>query len=236
VDNSQIIVQLKKLKNTELVELCAQTPDNRNAWLEFYHRFDEWIWLVIARECKAKAISRVDFQYQKTIPDLVQDVYVKLVSNECKALKNFVGASENSIYKYLNIIAKNVVKNHLTKIRAQKRPFIKKSIDEVVIVGENDERISIKEGIRSTDFDVEEEVAVEILQDEIEAILDRILKGKDKQRNKLMFKLHLFEGFSAEEIASQFPFGLTSKRVSNLIADIRRSLRQELLEQRLELF
>lgn len=218
------------------MRLCAQEPGNRKAWAEFYNRFDERIWLVIYRECKAKGINRLDSQLQKTVQDLVQDVYVKLIADKCKALNNFIGMSENSIYTYLGIIAKNVVNNYITKIKAQKRPSFEKSIDEILTISEKGEKILITHKIKSAYSDVEEKFTLEILKEEIDHILDTILKGKDKERNKLIFKLHLYEGISVEDLASKFHFGLSSKRISNLITDIKKELRQELLERMIEVY
>lgn len=226
-------MHLKNCKNTELVDLCAQEPWNRKAWLEFYNRFDERIWLVIYRECKALGIIKQDAQFQETVKDLVQDVYVKLTDNNCRALKNFVGASENSIYTYLGIIAKNVVRNYHIKISAQKRPSSQKLIDDAINISERGEKILVRDVGNLSYSGVEEEFSIVILKEEIDEILDKILKSKDKDRNKLIFKLYFYEGFSAEEIASRFKFNLSAKRIRNLVTEIKKKLRQELLERRM---
>jgi RNA polymerase sigma factor (sigma-70 family) len=222
------------MKNAELIELCAREPWNRKAWLEFYNRFDKRIWLVIYRECKAMGISRQADQFKQTVEDLVQDVYVKLSDNNCKALKNFVGASENSIYTYLGIIAKNVVRNHAIKVKAQKRPSIEKSLDEVIAISETGEKILIRDTVRSPGSAAEQDFSVEILREEIEDILNKILTGKQLERDKLIFKLHLYQKFSAEDITKKFNFGLSSKRISNLITSIKKDLRQELSKRLME--
>jgi RNA polymerase sigma factor (sigma-70 family) len=222
------------MKNTELVALCAQESWNRKAWREFYNRFDARIWLVIYRECKAMGIIKQATQSKQTIEDLVQEVYVKLADNDCKALKNFIGASENSIYTYLGIIAKNVVKNHFIKMKAQKRPTLEKSIDDVSTITETGEKILIRDVVRPTYSDVEQNFSVEILKQEVEDILNNILKGKEKERNRLIFKLHLYKKFSAEDIANKFNFGISSKRISNLITAIKKQLQQELLKRMIE--
>jgi RNA polymerase sigma factor (sigma-70 family) len=221
-------VNIKDLDNVELIRLCAQESSNRNAWIEFYNRFDERIWLVIYRESEKMGFTKEDSQFQNTLKDLVQEVYLKLVANDCKALKNFTGASVNSIYTYLGVIAKNVVKNHVISINAQKRSLPEKSLDEVLTITENGQKIYTKDVIKSPDSDIEDELSVTILKEEIDSILDNILKNKDKDRNKLIFKLCFYEGFSPEEIASQFGFGLSSKRISNLTTEIKNKLRQEL--------
>ena len=226
-------MNIKDLDNVELIRLCAQESSNRNAWIEFYNRFDERIWLVIYRESEIMGITKEDPQFQNTIQDLVQEVYVKLVANDCKALKNFTGASVNSIYAYLGVIARNVVKNHVISINAQKRSLLEKSLDEVLTITENGQKIYTKDVIKSPDSAIEDELSVTILKEEIDNILNKILKNKDKDRNKLIFKLYFYEGFSVEEIASQFNFGLSLKRISNLTSDLKKKLRQELFAQQM---
>jgi len=220
-------VDLTKIKNNDLVSLCARELSNRKAWLEFYDRFDDRIRLVIYRECKAIIIDERDAQFQETIEDLVQDVYMKLLANNCKALKDFIGASENSIYTYLGIIARNVVLNYATKMNAQKRPTVERSIDEVLDITEKGGKIRIK-NFGSSPFD---DLEVEFLKEELETILDRIMTGSFKQRNKLIIKLHIYWGLSAEEIVSQLPYQMSPKTVSNLITRIKQQLREQLLDQ-----
>lgn len=219
-------MNVKKLTNNELVNLCAQNPRNRSAWLEFYSRFDERIWLVICRECKEKGLYENTPQFHQIVQDLVQDVYVKLVEKNCKALKAFVGVSENSIFTYIGIIAKNVVRNYLIKRGAQKRPSIKKTIDEALL----------SQDLEYAFATVEEEFTLEIRKEEIEHILENSIKGRDKERNKLIFNLYFYEGFSPEEIAAQFDFALSAKRIGNIISDIKQELRKELLLQKMEIY
>lgn len=226
-------MNIKKLNNNELIKLCARESWNRNAWLEFYSRFDERIWLVVYRNYKTLGLHKRDSQFQMTVEDLVQEVYARLTDNNCKALKEFKGASENSIYAYLAVIARNVVKNYFISINAQKRSLHEKSLDDVLTITEDGQKIFVKDVIKSPYSDVEDEFAVVILKEDIDDILDKILKNKDKDRNKLIFKLYFYEGFSVEEIASQFNFGLSSKRISNLTSDLKKKLRQKLFEPKM---
>lgn len=227
---------IKRLTNTELVKLCAQEPGNRKVWVEFYSRFDERIWLAIYRECREKGFTENRSQFHQTVQDLVQDVYLRLVDKNCKALRDFIGVSENSIFTYLGIIAKNVVRNYLTKKGAQKRLSIEKSIDEVILISEESGEVFIKDVLKSTYIGAEEEFKPEICKEQIEDILDEFLKGKASARNKLIFKLHFYEGFSPEEITKQFGVKISSKRVRNLISEIKKKLRKELLAKNMEIY
>jgi len=224
-------MSLKNLSNTQVIQLCACDPTNRNAWSEFYNRFDDRIWAVVYRECREKQVAAKPQQFDQIVQDLVQDVYLRLVEKKCQALRDFQGASENSIYTYLGIIARNIVRNYLVKMKAQKRPLINKSIDDILSTSRDQIQ---KDESKLVYVNGEEGFSVEILKEEIDEILERCLAGQDKERNKIIFKLYLYEDFSPEEIASQLESSLSEKRIRNIIGQIKRVLRGELLEQRFE--
>jgi len=106
-------MKLKEISHSELVNLCSQESKDRYAWIEFCSRFDQHIWSVINRECREKNIFENFSQPKQVMNDLVQEVYVKLIEKDKKALRDFQGRYENSIFLYLGTIAKNVVRNHL---------------------------------------------------------------------------------------------------------------------------
>jgi len=228
-----MILDLKKLTNTELIRRCSEDPQNRLLWLEFCHRFDERIWLIVYRECRDRGLAEKKDQIKQTVQDLVQEVYLKLLKNNCKALTSFIGASENSIYTYLGIIARNVVCNHVTKMNAHKRPNIGKSLNDISS-GCKDYEIFIPSPINEET--IAQELSFEMLKEEIDLILNQNLKEKYKERNKLIFKLYFYEKFSPDEIASKLGFEVTSKRVLNLIAEIKTLLRRELLNRNVDVY
>lgn len=221
-------LDLKELTNTELIRKCAQNPQNRFLWVEFYNRFDERIRLMVYRECQNKGLLANSKNKKQFLEDLVQDVYAKILEKDCGALKNYVGASDNSIFAYLGIISINVVRNHITSQNAKRRPNIEKSID--------DDFSAIKDRYWILDpnanlNDAEEWLALESLLNEIEIVLDDCAKGKYLDRNKEIFKLCVFEGYSAEEVTENFEFGLSSKRVGNLISVLKKCVREKLLDK-----
>ena len=211
-----------RLKNTELVKLCANNPNNNSAWSEFLARYEEPIYRTITQECKKSEHKIYFFQFEETVNDLVQDVYFKILENDCKALKRFRGESENSIYSYLNAIAKNVVKNYITKMHAQKRPRIKKSLEDVAQLIETNGKTHPNNN--SGTFSMEQEVTLKILKEEIDDCLARTLTGKKKTRNKVIYQLYLYDGFSPKEIALLFDFCISTKRIANIICDSKRKL------------
>ncbi len=224
------MVNLKELTNTELVKLCAQNTMNRELWDEFYARFDERIWLCVYRECHDKKITTNKRELKLVVKDLVQEVYVKLVTKNCKALREFQGVSENSIYSYLGMITKNVVRNYVIQKSAKKRPQITESLDEMLNAAA--ERLE-KDRFISVDRGYEDDLSFAIMKQAIDLILDRQLKGADAARNKVIFKLFLYEGLSPQEIADQLAFPLSEKRIRNIITEIKKMLRRELLAEQM---
>jgi len=196
--------------------------------VEFCSRFDERIWLIVYRECRDRGLAKQKDQIRQTVQDLVQEVYLNLLKNDCKALTCFIGASENSIYTYLGIIARNVVCNYVTKMNAQKRPNIDKPLNDTSS-GFNDYEIFNISQINKEP--IEQDLLLEMLKEEIDLILNQNLKDKYKERNKLIFKLYFYEEFSPDEIASKLGFTVTAKRVLNLVAEFKTLLRRELLNR-----
>ena len=227
-------MDISKLDNLSLIGLCARQSKNLKAWREFYNRFDECIWLAIIRECKEKLSVRERSQFDQIVQDLVQDVYMRILEKDCKALRTFKGNHEHSVYLYLSTISKNVVRNHLIKMAAQKRPVVDKSIHEEQYISSDGRGVPVAERIPAY-ADTEEPYMLEDLENEIDSILDIYLKGKDRERNKIIFKMHFYEECSAEEIARQFNFGLSSKRIGNIISELKQILRKALLERRMEM-
>ncbi len=217
-----------KLPNTVLIHICGHNPKNRAAWTEFYSRFNDRIRLFIYRECKNKIHHSRDSKFFQIVQDLVQDVYVKLVSNGAKALKNFKGANENSIYLYLGIIAKNTVRNYVIQEKAQKRPSIEKSLDDPLYPEVKQNQLVLHDRLHPHYSNIDEQIMLHDLEDEIIDVIDDAYPKKNRERNKIIFKLYFCEGFSAENIATQFGYNLSVKRVSNLISDIKSLLQDKL--------
>lgn len=221
-----------KLSNTALIHICGHDPKNRSAWAEFYTRFNDHIRLAVYRECKNKIHRNRDVQFSQIVQDMVQDVYMKLVSNKAKALKDFKGTNKNSIYLYLGVIAKNTVLNYVIQSTAQKRPPIEKSLDDPLYSNTAKNQLVIRDRLHPHDSNIDEQIMFKDLEDEIMKIIDEGFHRRRKERNKIIFKLYFYEGFTVEDIATQFGYRLSVNRARNLIRDIR-NLLQEKLKDRL---
>jgi RNA polymerase sigma factor (sigma-70 family) len=223
-------MDLKKLNNTELVKLCAQQLDSEPVWSEFCSRFHSSIQSSVYRECsQVGIISRSSST--NVYEDLVQEVYLKLVGSDCKALREFKGSAENSIYLYLGTIARNVVLNYLSSVKAKKRDAIQVSLDSPIETEGDQDSLPLESSIRSQQLDLEEHLKGVSLREEVEEILDQSVQGKNKARDRLIIRLAIYEGFSAEEIAQRFPTDLSVKGIANTVSRLKQALQQGLLER-----
>src|SRR5437870_5830793 len=119
----------------ELLKRCLQRPPNEGAWREFVQRYHGAIKTSVARTFHLRASQETDRRAQfpeDLIDDLVQVVYMRLVEEGNRALDRFEGEHENSIFQYLGIISVNVVRDHFREAKAQKRPKVTFSLDELL--------------------------------------------------------------------------------------------------------
>jgi RNA polymerase sigma factor (sigma-70 family) len=220
-------MNLKTLTHTRLIKLCAEEPRNERAWTEFCKRFDDRIRLIILRECQQKHLTRDKSQYGEIFEDLVQDVYVKLVQGNCKALREYKASAENAIYTYLAIIARNAVRGYFTKENAIKRRARLASLETPVAASSDEGEMQLGDTIRSLDPAPDANLEQESQEQEIENLLDKILKGKNKARDKLICKLFWFEKLSPEEISAHYGIRLSPKRIINILSGIKKRLAAE---------
>ncbi|MGH7596559.1 MAG: sigma-70 family RNA polymerase sigma factor [bacterium] len=217
-------MNFKTLANTELIELCAEAPRNEQGWMEFCARFDGHIRLMILRACREKNFYKDKPQFEEIFEDLVQEVYFKLVQKNCKALREFKAPAENAIYGYLAIIARNVVRGHFTKEGAKKRQARLISLEAPVAASSEDGELRVIDTIPTPEPGPEASFDLEGQKQDIEDLLDKMLTGKSKVRDKLIFKLYCFEKFLPEQISAHCGIGLSPKRIINIISGIKKRL------------
>lgn len=203
-------VNIRHLSNVQLVRLCARKPKNELAWDEFVRRFNQHITLFVIRAFSAKSPEplRLEETHQsETIRDLVQDVYLRLLENERQALRRFHGYHENSIYAYLARIATTVVLDHQRQASADKRT----AQTNLPVRGLSPKEHPFNERVTIADLTCQ---------------LDRLLEGEHKQRDILIFLLHVVDGLTTSEIASQPGMGLTQSGVESVLRRIKLKLRE----------
>lgn len=201
----------------ELLKKCSERPADQAAWDEFVRRYHVTIKSFVRRTYHQKA--RVDPEREPQFPedmieDLVQSVYMKLVEDGNSALKHFEGEHENSIFQYLGMISMNVVRDHVRVMTAKKRPRVTVSLDQLLMRGD---RAFPEESVIAIESAPVTENGVTFAEDEIEQALKKVVKGKNRDRDALIFKLRFYEGLTFSEITEALGLDLSPVSVGSII-------------------
>ena len=210
---------------SELLERCSRQPCDNAAWEEFVRRYQSTIRSQVVKTFQTKAREDLDRRPQfpdDLIEDLVQEVYKRLVTDRSRALKRFEGEHENSIYQYLIMISINVVRDHFREARAQKRPKVSESLDQLLEIGDN--ALLGRAAIQNSPL---------ITLDEIEQALRKAVTGKNRERDMLIFKLRFYEGLTLEEITRVIGGKLSAISIGSILNRMLKKLRR-ILEQDLK--
>jgi RNA polymerase sigma factor (sigma-70 family) len=210
----------------ELLKRCARRPPEHAAWCEFVRRFHPTIRLQVSRTFHSKArqeVERKPLLPEDLVDDLVQGVYLKLVEDGGRALERFEGEHDNSIYQYIAMIAVNVVRDHFREIRAQKRPKVSISLDQLIENG-GEAALSCRP-VAGPAAQPVNGIGLTVASEEIDRVLNRVVKGKNRDRDLLIFKLRYYEGLTLEEIARVLGFVISPVSVGSILNRIVRKLK-----------
>ena len=195
-------MDLQALSNQELIQRCLAS--DQVVWTEFLRRFERPISMVVIRTLRRRLRPTPTM-----VEDLVQNTYLKLLDDNCKALRTFKAQHENSIYGYLQVMASNITQDYLRKLDAKKRDSrIEQDIEELP-----PDLISDSSATR------EAEHRTEIRQ--VEERLKKITTGTEQE----IFWLYNRWGLTAKEISQIFQMNI--KSVENMLARILRLLRED---------
>ena len=212
---------VEKLNHKKLIEYIATHPRDEFAWREFLKRFDKHLCHSIFRAC-----HRLCFQAgMRDIADIAQDVYLRLLENDCARLKNFSGEHTYSIFRYLTIIALRIVYNRIAAGKAKRRIPLKKltSIDFPVWSGQNENPVRLKDLLPAENFSF----FMQEFEDTLQSALHRVLKSRPyKRRDTFIFYLYFFEGHSPKKIARHPDVQLKPKSVSNILTALGKQVEQ----------
>jgi RNA polymerase sigma factor (sigma-70 family) len=226
-----------ELTTEALLRRCRKRPPDEAAWQEFVRRYHSVIKANVVRYFHLKAgqeFERRSQVHEDSIEDLVQTVYLRLIDDNSRVLKAFHGELENSILAYLTMISVNVVKDHFRGIKADKRPKIIFSLDEL-IENEGEGRVFIgassdihgnqsgskQSGSPSPAFAIED----------IDALLNKALSHRNRDRNTLIFKLRYCDGLTLEEIRNTLGLDMSSLGIGSILSRINKQLRQIIQEK-----
>src|SRR5438128_3694029 len=205
-----------ELNATELLKRCAGRPVDEAAWQEFIRRYHGTIRAFVIRTFKQRVYadsSLIGQSLDGNLEDLMQGVYIKLINDDAGALTRFAGAHDHSIHQYLGIIATNVVRDHFRFMRSGNRPRFIFSLDQL---SEEGDHALVREGIEVAVSSGPTDRSVTVAQDEIEELLRRVIKGRNRDRDILIFKLRFFEDLTPMEI-SPLVRDLPPRQISSII-------------------
>jgi RNA polymerase sigma factor (sigma-70 family) len=205
------------LSVAQLLERCSRRPPDEVAWQEFVRRYHPIIKSNVIKTFRRKVREESDRKAQFTedlVEDLVQSVYARLIEEHNRAIIRFEGLHENSIYQYLAMISVNVVLDYFREARAQKRPKISFSLDE--LLENSGDGPLLSEAVSRIDGQPAG-VADEITLGEIERALKRSVSGKHRDRDTLIFKLRYYEGLTLEEIRRSLNLDISPISIGSIL-------------------
>ena len=185
----------------ELLDLCLRSEDQGN-WQEFVRRTQPLIANVIIntlRRWREPSPSLVD--------DLVQETFLRLFSNDRKALRSIRNEYENTIFAFLKRVASNVTCDH-GRQPENKVPEVE--LTDLIVP-------PCPDGFDRIQF--------ERLKDRIEACLEK-LPEESKKRDQAIFWLYYEQGFTAREISELPGMGLTVKGVESTLLRLARFIKE----------
>ena len=207
-----LVLGAGELPPRKLFRRCAQVPADEAAWNEFMRRYYTEVYRGICRVLGYPPCRQFDNHFD----DVLQNFYQRLLANDRRALLAFRGNSEGEAINYIRRTAVNSALNFVRK-RKQDRSLV--PLDRPA--SEDGQRSAIDPAEASDEDTILEREAVN-------KILPEMLRGRNKNRNILLFKLAAFEGLSSQDIASIAGLEVTTRAVDNQVSRIRQRLQREL--------
>jgi RNA polymerase sigma factor (sigma-70 family) len=200
-----------------LIERCC--GGDESAWEEFLSRFHARI----ARHAYKAAAVLDEAARSEIAKELLQELYVRLLANECHALRAWRGATENSLVAYLATVMHAIALDELRRRRSRKRSATLVSLDGA----SNPDDLPMLERIVGPESMSPERRYVERrTMERFREVLLAALVGPNASRNALIFQLYHFDGFSAREIAAMPCFQMNVAGVEATLRRTRERLRE----------
>lgn len=200
-----------EVSSAELVRRCGEKLGDRPLWELFQKRFQKLIFLYLMRALKFHS-KRDDVT--ELIPELAQDVYLRLVQNKGSMLRGFRGETDLSVAAFLGRVCASVAIDHLRHMESRKR------FGNVVSIEEAREAYEISPREYS-----EPNVEAILKWIDVEKLAANDPDQKNAQRNAIIFKLHFIDGLTTEEISAFPGFDLTERGVGSVITRLRKRMK-----------
>jgi RNA polymerase sigma factor (sigma-70 family) len=209
----------------ELLCACAERRSDSELWTEFLRRYGHRIKQFVKGTLRiaigkrgAGAPSAVLGGMQ--VSDLVQSTILRLVEQDCAAIRRFSGNSDFEWLAYLAVITRSVVRESIRRHRALKRP------------GGADAREPHDYRWRGRDREKDRIDATDLergfLAYEIRALGERSIGGPESEcsnRDKLIFRLYFEHDMSINQIAQCEKISLSKAGVEKALNRVKDLIR-----------
>jgi RNA polymerase sigma-70 factor, ECF subfamily len=201
----------QELSAQELVQLCLD-HNQKAAWEEFVRRYQPAIARVVRR-----SVCRWATPSHALVDDLVHDTYVKLMGNNCRALRDFHFQHDNALFGFLKTVASNVVIDYFRNQYNEKR-------------GGGQEHVSLEQATifvpasRSSS----QQAGREIMIHEIDEVLKSQTSEPNFVRDYCIFWLYYRHGFTAKAISQLPGIPLEVKGVESALLRLTRLVRSRM--------
>jgi RNA polymerase sigma factor (sigma-70 family) len=199
--------EVRRLDPVVLFKVCAENRQNSEAWLEFIRRYTNKIKFFISgslRQFSAYSSKPISMSSSSFMDDFFQNAILRLVENDCAAMKRFSGSSENELMAYIAVICRSSVMDGLRHGNAIKRKPVTLENESMVANAPGFNRLIDQVGCER-----------EILVKELVRLTMESMKSS--RRDQLVFKLHFFEGLSYNQIAGCEGINLSKAGVEKLL-------------------
>ncbi len=205
---------LSNLPPKDLFERCAELPVDQAAWKDFFARYNQDIEVTVRRIIGYPGQSRFCYLFQ----DVMQRFYQRLLENDRRALRALRGVQEGQARAYLRTIAAGVAYKMIGSEPPSGIP-----LDPLESENEESQRPTQTRALRDKSSNNEETI---LLHTSLDDALARVLRGRNKYRNMLIFKLAALDGFSPDEISRLTCLRMDSRHaIEQLISRTRQKLR-----------
>src|SRR5947199_2027124 len=114
----------------DLLRECGEKLTDRALWTEFQGRFQRRIFLYLMR---ALRLRRIQDDACDVVPDLAQEVYLRLVQHDGRVLRSFRGTTEFSVLAFLGQISSSVVTDYQRQLASEKRRALVVPIESIKV-------------------------------------------------------------------------------------------------------
>jgi RNA polymerase sigma factor (sigma-70 family) len=216
---------LAQLPLTELIRSCCENNSSA-AWRTFVIRFHQRIYSFILRDKKLRGLPNVD---NSVTHDLMQDVYIRLLANDKRALRDLQDATEGEVLAFLACVARTTVSDYIRRVSSLKRAVPLVSLEQDVDLAQGrDIALAGKESLPDQALNERK------TKEELYQLLLKTLKGGNARRDAVIFLLHAMDGLSAEEIVTLAAFNMTLPNIDKIIYRIKAHLRELLKDKDME--